>query len=122
MRETLMTTMEVAAGGFLSTNTELLLHKILYPLRTNLMRAALRAWHKVLKTEKEENLVVQRLFDEPTASAEGVSLRMAQRRARFENEAFGFAWCLFENSKRHRIEILPSVVGQRRKTLEGCGV
>ena len=60
MRETLMTTMEVAAGGFLSTNTELLLHKILYPLRTNLMRAALRAWHKVLKTEKEKNLVVQR--------------------------------------------------------------
>lgn len=60
MRETLMTTMEVAAGGFVSTNTEFLLHKILYPLRNNLMRAALRAWHKVVKTQKEENLTVRR--------------------------------------------------------------
>jgi hypothetical protein len=60
MRETLMTTVEVGAGNVASTNTEFLLHKILYPLRTDMMRATLHAWRKKHRESKEDELTVTR--------------------------------------------------------------
>ena len=63
MRETLMTTIEVASGNISSLSSELLLHKILYPLRTDTLRFVFSAWLKDHRAMKEENLVAKRFSD-----------------------------------------------------------
>lgn len=60
MSETLMRTVEIGAGNVSTSSTEYLLHKILYPLRTDIMRAAFQAWFKYHKVAKEEKLLVDR--------------------------------------------------------------
>ncbi|CEG01957.1 Sfi1 spindle body [Ostreococcus tauri] len=60
LRETLMTTVEVASGNVLTTNNEFLLHKILHPLSKDMMRVSFKAWLKTHREVKESNLLVAR--------------------------------------------------------------
>lgn len=60
MRETLMTSLEVASGNVVTTSTEFLLHKILHPLRADMMRAAFRAWRKEHRENKTTKFTVSR--------------------------------------------------------------
>ena len=60
MKETLMTSVEVASGNVVTTSIEFLLHKILHPLRADMMRAAFRAWLREHRENKEIELTVSR--------------------------------------------------------------
>ena len=60
MRETLLTTIEVASGNAAFSTTELMLHKIYYPLRVDILRDRFKTWVKAYREQKEENLVASR--------------------------------------------------------------
>jgi protein SFI1 len=60
MRETLLTTIEVAAGNIASSSSELVLHKIYHPLRMDMLRNTFKTWVKSHRDQKEEDLVASR--------------------------------------------------------------
>lgn len=105
MSETLMRTVEIGAGHVSTSSTEYLLHKILYPLRTDIMRAAFQAWFKYHKVAKEEKLLVD---------------RFVQRTDRRLKKEVLFAWHNAAMLKKKRQVILQNALSKMKNAKMGA--